>query len=121
MRLGEHVLLLGSASGIVPGVFSAIKSTDAWPELQGARTTEDVVTALDGLLAHPGDSGGPVLDRMGRLVGMLVGGPQSAGAPGYVTPMEEILADIHDQTGFVARLPRAGFGPESELAGTLNA
>ena len=121
MRLGEHVLLLGSTSGIVPGIFSSIQSTDQWPELQGARTTENVVTALDGLLAHPGDSGGPVLDVMGRLVGMLFGGPKSAGAPGYVTPMEEILADIHDQTGFVAQLPRAEYGPESEPVGTLNA
>ena len=108
MCLEEHVLLLGSALGIFPGVFSAIKSTDVWPELQGARTTENVITALDGLLAHPGDSGSPVLDRMGRLVGMLFGGPQSAGAPGYVTPMEEILADIHDQTGFVAQLHAPG-------------
>ncbi|KAI9824944.1 MAG: hypothetical protein M1826_007196 [Phylliscum demangeonii] len=52
---------------------SAIRSTDGSPELQGRRTEGYVFTATDGVFAHPGDSGGLVIDQHGAIMALLFG------------------------------------------------
>lgn len=99
MRIGTKVMLFGAKTGVSHGTFNAIESTDQWPELNGKITSERVVTGTEGIFARPGDSGGFVINEEGELVGMLFGGPDQRGGPGYVTPIEELVADIRARTG----------------------
>lgn len=112
MEFGEEVVLIGKTSDVRSGIFSAIESLAEFPAL-GRRTTEYAVTGRDGLaFAAPGDSGASVLNRQGELIGVLIGGPQEIGkdgvrptGAGYVTPIEEVFADIKAQTGYDVELP----------------
>lgn len=59
------------------------------PDAYGGRVRPRVVVPLRGAV-RPGESGGPVVDRRGRVVAMIFGGTRS-GAGGYAVPVELVL------------------------------
>lgn len=69
------------AGSISQGIFASF-DVDYWSWEGAYRVTCD---------AHPGNSGGPVVDTRGRLVGLVVGGPDPGGAVTIVEPMTHIL------------------------------
>jgi uncharacterized membrane protein required for colicin V production len=59
------------------------------PDAHGRRVRPRVVVPLRGAV-QPGESGGPVVDRRGRVVAMIFGGTRR-GAGGYAVPVELVL------------------------------
>jgi len=84
-RVAEPVLCLGNPFGgglvVSLGIVSALP--DALPSSRLLQTDAAI---------HPGNSGGPMLDRHGRVVGMLVGRLEGAGGPGFAVPAARIRA-----------------------------
>ncbi len=71
-----------------------------WPDTK-TESTEYSVTGLDGgHFARGGDSGAIVLDQHNRVVGVVVGGPDSHRNYGdtYITAFSDILWGIAEQT-----------------------
>lgn len=60
------------------------------PDAYGRGTGPRVVVPLRGGV-QPGDSGGPVVDRRGRVVAMIFGGTRN-GDGGYAVPVDLVLA-----------------------------
>lgn len=92
---------MGKESGSVLGRFSSIKS-DVWYPENGRLTTECVATPVGpGPFQGPGDSGAWLVNKDGRLVGLLFGGPAGKHClgPGYFTPIAAVLSDIRARTG----------------------
>lgn len=106
MQHGDYVIAFGKKSGVRVGRFNSIDSDVHWPEHPQHKTTEYVVAGLDGeIFANKGDSGAFVLTSEGKLAGMVIGGPDPAGGPGYVTPITEVWRDIGAQTECNIELP----------------
>jgi S1-C subfamily serine protease len=59
------------------------------PDAYGGRVRPRVVVPLRGAV-QPGESGGPVVDRRGRVVAMIFGGTRR-GDGGYAVPVELVL------------------------------
>ena len=59
------------------------------PDAYGGRVRPRVVVPLRGAV-QPGESGGPVVDRRGRVVAMIFGGTR-AGSGGYAVPVNLVL------------------------------
>jgi len=59
------------------------------PDAYGGRVRPRVVVPLRGAV-QPGESGGPVVDRRGRVVAMIFGGTRR-GAGGYAVPVDFVL------------------------------
>jgi S1-C subfamily serine protease len=59
------------------------------PDAYGGRVRPRVVVPLRGAV-QPGESGGPVVDRRGRVVAMIFGGTRR-GAGGYAVPVDLVL------------------------------
>jgi len=61
----------------------------------------------------PGDSGSWILDNEGDLVGLLFAGTGAEyKSRSLVMPIETIIQDIEDQTGYTVRLP-GGVAPSA--------
>ncbi len=60
------------------------------PNAYGRRVRPRVVVPLRGAV-QPGESGGPVVDRRGRVVAMIFGGTRD-GEGGYAVPVDLVLA-----------------------------
>jgi S1-C subfamily serine protease len=73
------------------------------PDAYGRRTRLRVVVPLRGSV-QPGESGGPVVDRRGRVVAMIFGGTHE-GDGGYGVPVDLVLAAA------AGRLHAVGSGP----------
>ena len=98
VAVGDPVEAIGNAGGVgvpsiaggfVTGLDQSLVATDengANPEaLQGMLETDADI--------QPGDSGGPLLDAAGRVIGMDTAGLSSTGAPtGYAIPIDTALA-----------------------------
>ncbi|MGH3036831.1 MAG: CvpA family protein [Gaiellaceae bacterium] len=59
------------------------------PDAYGGQVRPRVVVPLRGAV-HPGESGGPVVDRRGRVVAMIFGGTRG-GSGGYAVPVNLVL------------------------------
>ena len=55
-------------------------------------------------MSMPGDSGSWILNSEGDLIALLWGGI-SEEKMSYVTPIEEVIAHIEEQTGHIVQLP----------------
>jgi S1-C subfamily serine protease len=98
VAVGDPVEAIGNAGGVgvpsiaggfVTGLDQSLVASDengANPEaLQGMLETDADI--------QPGDSGGPLLDAAGQVIGMDTAGLSSAGAPtGYAIPIDTALA-----------------------------
>lgn len=60
------------------------------PDAYGRRVRPRVVVPLRGAV-QPGESGGPVVDRRGRVVAMIFGGTRQGGG-GYAVPVQLVVA-----------------------------
>ncbi|HXV33974.1 MAG TPA: MarP family serine protease [Gaiellaceae bacterium] len=74
-----------TATAATAGAARTVLSPDAY----GQRTRPRVVVPLRGPV-RPGESGGPVVDRRGRVVAMIFGGTRDR-AGGYAVPVELVL------------------------------
>jgi len=105
LAVGDPVVVLGNAGGrggrpkVVAGTITALHQQITASDADG-RT----IQALDGLIRlaadlRSGDSGGPVVDERGRVVGMSVAAsarngfrlPGQSGGEGYAIPIEDAL------------------------------
>jgi S1-C subfamily serine protease len=74
-----------TATAATAGAARTVLSPDAY----GRRTRPRVVVPLRGTV-RPGESGGPVVDRRGRVVAMIFGGTRDR-AGGYAVPVDLVL------------------------------
>jgi hypothetical protein len=56
-------------------------------------------------MSMPGDSGSLILNSEGDLIALLRGGGSSPENVSYVTPIEEVIADIERQTDHIVKIP----------------
>lgn len=99
----EKVMVFGNVSGPKRGEYSHIKS-NVLLEGQTQPTKEHVICGRSSHFGGFGDSGAFVLDKFGRLVGMLVAGHLGEGWR-YITPIKALFADIQRRTGCEVSLP----------------
>jgi S1-C subfamily serine protease len=107
LDVGETILALGNAGGVggepsvVSGTVTALEQEITASDADGAnaQTLQGLVQLAADI--RSGDSGGPVVDTDGRVVGMTVaasaangfGFPgQTGGAEGYAIPIEDAIA-----------------------------
>jgi S1-C subfamily serine protease len=76
------------------------------PDAYGRRVRPRVVVPIRGRV-QPGESGGPVVDRRGRVVAMIFGGTHS-GRSGYGVPVDFVLRALADRLGPVDPGPCLG-------------
>jgi S1-C subfamily serine protease len=74
-----------TATAATAGASRTVLSPDAY----GRRTRPRVVVPLRGRVV-PGESGGPVVDRQGRVVAMIFGGTRDR-VGGYAVPVDLVL------------------------------
>lgn len=95
---GEAVVLIGYPENgpltAVPGRAGAPVTALA-PDAYGRNVHPRAVVPLRGVLRH-GDSGGPVVNRQGRVVAMMFAADEGAGvAGGFGVPLDAIEAALH--------------------------
>jgi hypothetical protein len=95
-KVGDEVLLLGRTSplsrGRVTGMGVTLRIRFGSKGLREAVCHNLIaIQGVDGAFSRAGDSGGPVLTRDGRLIGLLHAGSQETG---YAVPIKPILADF---------------------------
>ncbi|HEX2045297.1 MAG TPA: MarP family serine protease [Gaiellaceae bacterium] len=76
------------------------------PDAYGRRVRPRVVVPLRGRV-QPGESGGPVVDRRGRVVAMIFGGTRN-GRGGYAVPVELVLRALEERLAPVSPGPCIG-------------
>jgi S1-C subfamily serine protease len=76
------------------------------PDAYEQRVRPRVVVPLRGRVM-PGESGGPVVDRRGRVLAMIFGGTRS-GRGGYAVPVELVLGALEERLRPVAPGPCLG-------------
>jgi serine protease Do len=90
--VGAPVALIGYPLGeplsLAVGAVSGLDRTSAW---EGGELTGLVQTDV---AANPGNSGGPLLDQEGRVVGVLVGGVVEAAGLSYAVGGEVVQAQV---------------------------
>jgi S1-C subfamily serine protease len=103
LRVGEPVIAIGNALSL-DGALTA--SSGIVSALDRTVTTEDGAT-YDHLVQtdaaiNPGDSGGPLLDAAGRVVGINVVAVEDAQNIGFAIPIDaasEVLAELAERAG----------------------
>jgi hypothetical protein len=73
------------------------------PDAYGRRVRPRVVVPLRGAV-QPGESGGPVVDRRGRVVAMIFGGTRQGGG-GYAVPVQLVAAAAAERLAVVSSGP----------------
>ena len=115
LRLGQGIVALGWAQSleqhtVTRGVVTGLRQVGTRPMIQ------------TDAAPHPGDSGGPVLDRSGQVVGITtirIDGASSSG--GLAVPIDDVKPFIERIAGSVLTLPRSGSSaivpraPDSDL------
>ena len=108
LNVGDNVTALGNAlgqggaptaaSGVVTGLNRTVTAAD---ESGGAETLHGMIEISAAI--QPGDSGGPVVDTSGRVVGMVTAGSQSgrfrmdaAGGDGFAVAINDAMAIVND-------------------------
>jgi S1-C subfamily serine protease len=76
------------------------------PDAYDRRVRPRVVVPIRGRV-QPGESGGPVVDRRGRVVAMIFGGTHSGGS-GYAVPVDLVLRALAERDGPVDPGPCLG-------------
>jgi S1-C subfamily serine protease len=109
VRLPRPVALLGyprngplTATAGTAGEARTVIAPDAYEE----RVRPRVVVPLRGRV-QPGESGGPVVDRRGRVLAMIFGGTR-AGRGGYAVPVELVLRVLERRLSPVSSGPCLG-------------
>ena len=98
VTLGTPVLAIGNQAGqggtptIAPGIINSLNRT-----IQADDGASGFTEILHGMLQtsaqiEPGDSGGPLADRAGQVVGMDTAAGTGAGTVGYAIPINSAMA-----------------------------
>jgi S1-C subfamily serine protease len=126
LSVGQAVTALGNALGqggtpaAAPGVISALGQTITASDETGSSETLSGMIQVDAAI-KPGDSGGPVIDAAGHVVGMTTAGSQNgrfstqftAATAGFAIPIDSamsIVRQIQHGGGGSADI-RIGSGP----------
>jgi len=95
LKVGQPTRAVGNANGagrlvVTSGKVLALKQTVSVQSDDGevSRLTNAIATSARLV---PGDSGGPLLDRSGRVIGIDAAGSTSANAPGFAIPINRAL------------------------------
>ncbi len=111
LRVGQRVLAIGNpfgldrtlSTGVISGLDRVI-SARRGPRIGGVIQTDAAI--------HPGNSGGPLLDSAGRLIGINTAIASETGAfsgIGFAVPVD-VVNRIVPQLLRTGRVPRAGLG-----------
>lgn len=119
MAVGSVVLAIGNrggeggppalASGVISGIGATIEASDG-----AAKFTE----TLHGLLATtarivPGDSGGPLADAAGAVIGVDTAAGTGGAEPGYAIPIDAAMAAVRQILGHTHPPGHSGFSRRS--------
>jgi S1-C subfamily serine protease len=97
VRVGTQVLALGNEGGqggsptVAPGVISGLNRT-----IVASDQSSGLTETLHGMLQtsadiRPGDSGGPLADAAGRVIGISTAGGGGTVYSGYAIPIDQVL------------------------------
>jgi S1-C subfamily serine protease len=97
VRMGAQVLALGNEGGqggsptVAPGVISGLDRT-----IVASDQSSGLTETLHGMLQtsadiRPGDSGGPLADAAGRVIGISTAGGGGTVYSGYAIPIDQVL------------------------------
>lgn len=98
LKPGDRVVAIGNPQGlentVSEGIVSAIRTVDDFPPalkrelMENGRDESDILIQFTAPVS-PGSSGGPLLDRSGRLVGVVEAGVRSADSIYFAVPINE--------------------------------
>jgi TolA-binding protein len=91
VKVGDTLVLVGRTSGAVKGTVRDVHFTVKMANTQGGFTTFSNLIMTEKI-SGPGDSGAPVLDQQGRLVGVLIGGGPDTS---LIVPIGQILKGLN--------------------------
>jgi len=99
VQLGDRVLVIGNQAGqgdlptIAPGIINSLNRTIAAND-GGADFTETLRDMLQtSAQIEPGDSGGPLANSRGRVIGVDTAASTGAGTAGFAIPVDSALTD----------------------------
>ncbi len=81
LEVGDEVYAVGSPGGLELSLTKGIIS-------QRGRRLDQLVLLQSDVSVNPGNSGGPLFDKTGRVVGVVVGKLQGAEGIGFIIPIE---------------------------------
>jgi S1-C subfamily serine protease len=115
LKPGQEVIVIGSALG-------TLQNSVSRGIVSGLRNSNGVMLVQSDAAANPGNSGGPMLDRHGNVVGILTAGYRGQEGLNFAVAIDH-ARDILDgrqanlgsgQTGFTNIEPAGGQGAESD-------
>jgi S1-C subfamily serine protease len=107
LQLGDWVLAVGEPYGLARSVSAGIVSGKDRHFIDD----REVLFIQTDLALNPGNSGGPLLDASGAIVGMntrTVSGPEGLAGPSLSVPSEIVLQIVDELQGRGAGRPRLG-------------
>ncbi|KAK6336300.1 hypothetical protein TWF696_001862 [Orbilia brochopaga] len=95
----EEVIKIGALSDLTFGTINGVKDAVNFKD-NGIETREWCIAAkFRHVFSEEGDSESFVLNREGKVVGMITSGCDHITSFSYMTPIKLILEDIRKQTG----------------------
>ncbi|MCA9556212.1 MAG: trypsin-like peptidase domain-containing protein, partial [Myxococcales bacterium] len=107
LKVGQTVYAVGTPAGLDLSVSRGIIS-------HTGRKVGDAVFLQTDLAVNPGNSGGPLLDEHGRVVGVVTAKLARAEGIGFATPIEYLAEGFHPGLAALMRQPDwvGGLSPE---------
>lgn len=113
LKIGQATRAVGNANGggrlvITKGTISALQQSIVVSDEQGGTSRLSGLIKTSALLV-PGDSGGPLLDSLGRVIGVDAAGSTSQAGEGYAIPINRAYSLVRQmETGTASSLVHIG-------------